>query len=309
MTTENTVRPVRKAVLPAAGLGTRFLPATKATPKEMLPVVDRPAIQYVVQEAVDAGLTDLLVITGRSKRALEDHFDRIPSLEAQLKESGKDELLEAVEHASELGDLHYLRQGDPKGLGHAVLRAKTHVGDEPFAVLLGDDLIDEKEDLLVEMIKVQERTGGSVVALLEVPQESIGAYGCADVTAVEGEDYVRIDALVEKPSPEEAPSNLAIIGRYVLHQRVFEVLEHTEPGRGDEIQLTDALAELATAEGEGGGVYGVVFRGRRYDTGDKLSYLKANVIIASERDDLGPDLRAWLIEFAKGLETEGSARA
>lgn len=309
MTTENTVRPVRKAVLPAAGLGTRFLPATKATPKEMLPVVDRPAIQYVVQEAVDAGLTDLLVITGRSKRALEDHFDRIPSLEAQLKESGKDELLEAVEHASELGDLHYLRQGDPKGLGHAVLRAKTHVGDEPFAVLLGDDLIDEKEDLLVEMIKVQERTGGSVVALLEVPQESIGAYGCADVTAIEGEDYVRIDALVEKPSPEEAPSNLAIIGRYVLHQRVFEVLEHTEPGRGDEIQLTDALAELATAEGEGGGVYGVVFRGRRYDTGDKLSYLKANVIIASERDDLGPDLRAWLIEFAKGLETEGSARA
>lgn len=303
------MRTVRKAVLPAAGLGTRFLPATKATPKEMLPVVDRPAIQYVVQEAVDAGLTDLLVITGRSKRALEDHFDRIPSLEAQLKESGKDKLLEAVEHASELGDLHYLRQGDPKGLGHAVLRAKTHVGDEPFAVLLGDDLIDEKEDLLSEMIEVQQRTGGSVVALLEVPQESIGAYGCADVTAVEGEDYVRVNGLVEKPEPSEAPSNLAVIGRYVLHQGVFEVLEHTEPGRGDEIQLTDALAELATQEGEGGGVYGVVFRGRRYDTGDKLSYLKANVTIASEREDLGPDLRAWLIEFAKGLEGKDADQA
>lgn len=309
MSSENPKRTVRKAVLPAAGLGTRFLPATKATPKEMLPVVDRPAIQYVVQEAVDAGLTDLLVITGRSKRALEDHFDRIPSLEAQLKESGKDELLEAVEHASELGDLHYLRQGDPKGLGHAVLRAKTHVGDEPFAVLLGDDLIDEKEDLLSEMIEVQQRTGGSVVALLEVPQESIGAYGCADVSAVEGEDYVRVNGLVEKPEPAEAPSNLAVIGRYVLHQGVFEVLEHTEPGRGDEIQLTDALAELAAQESEGGGVYGVVFRGRRYDTGDKLSYLKANVTIASEREDLGPELRAWLIEFAKGLEGKDADQA
>ncbi|WP_061710810.1 UTP--glucose-1-phosphate uridylyltransferase GalU [Kocuria palustris] len=309
MSSENPKRTVRKAVLPAAGLGTRFLPATKATPKEMLPVVDRPAIQYVVQEAVDAGLTDLLVITGRSKRALEDHFDRIPSLEAQLKESGKDKLLEAVEHASELGDLHYLRQGDPKGLGHAVLRAKTHVGDEPFAVLLGDDLIDEKEDLLSEMIEVQQRTGGSVVALLEVPQESIGAYGCADVSAVEGEDYVRVNGLVEKPEPAEAPSNLAVIGRYVLHQGVFEVLEHTEPGRGDEIQLTDALAELAAQEGEGGGVYGVVFRGRRYDTGDKLSYLKANVTIASEREDLGPELRAWLIEFATGLEGKDADQA
>ena len=309
MSSENPKRTVRKAVLPAAGLGTRFLPATKATPKEMLPVVDRPAIQYVVQEAVDAGLTDLLVITGRSKRALEDHFDRIPSLEAQLKESGKDKLLEAVEHASELGDLHYLRQGDPKGLGHAVLRAKAHVGDEPFAVLLGDDLIDEKEDLLSEMIEVQQRTGGSVVALLEVPQESIGAYGCADVSAVEGEDYVRVNGLVEKPEPAEAPSNLAVIGRYVLHQCVFEVLEHTEPGRGDEIQLTDALAELAAQEGEGGGVYGVVFRGRRYDTGDKLSYLKANVTIASEREDLGPELRAWLIEFAKGLEGKDADQA
>lgn len=302
MTEENVKHPVRKAVLPAAGLGTRFLPATKATPKEMLPVVDRPAIQYVVQEAVDAGLDDLLVITGRSKRALEDHFDRIPSLEDQLEAAGKTKLLESVQHASELGDLHYLRQGDPKGLGHAVLRAKTHVGQEPFAVLLGDDLIDEKENLLSEMIKVQESTGATVIALMEVPQESISAYGCADVTVVEGQDYVKVNRLVEKPKPEEAPSNLAIIGRYVLHPDVFEVLEHTEPGAGDEIQLTDALQELAGRDGEGGGVYGVIFRGRRYDTGDKLSYIKANITIASERDDLGPDLREWLVDFVKGLD-------
>lgn len=304
MTQENVKHPVRKAVLPAAGLGTRFLPATKATPKEMLPVVDRPAIQYVVQEAVDAGLDDLLVITGRSKRALEDHFDRIPSLEDQLEASGKHKLLEAVQHASDLGDLHYLRQGDPKGLGHAVLRAKTHVGQEPFAVLLGDDLIDEKETLLSDMIKVQEGTGATVVALMEVPPEAISAYGCADVTPVEGQDYVKVNRLVEKPKPEDAPSNLAIIGRYVLHPDVFEVLEHTEPGAGDEIQLTDALQELAGREGEGGGVFGVVFRGRRYDTGDKLSYIKANITIASEREDLGPELREWLMEFVEGLDAQ-----
>lgn len=304
MTQENVKHPVRKAVLPAAGLGTRFLPATKATPKEMLPVVDRPAIQYVVQEAVDAGLDDLLVITGRSKRALEDHFDRIPSLEDQLEASGKHKLLEAVQHASDLGDLHYLRQGDPKGLGHAVLRAKTHVGNEPFAVLLGDDLIDEKESLLSDMIGVQESTGATVVALMEVPPEAISAYGCADVTPVEGQDYVKVNRLVEKPKPEDAPSNLAIIGRYVLHPDVFEVLEHTEPGAGDEIQLTDALQELAGRDGEGGGVYGVIFRGRRYDTGDKLSYIKANITIASEREDLGPDLREWLVEFVEGLDAK-----
>ena len=171
-------------------------------PKEMLPVVDRPAIQYVVQEAVDAGLDDVLMITGRSKRALEDHFDRVPALEAQLDASGKKALLAEVEHASDLGEIHYLRQQDPKGLGHAVLRAQTHVGDDPFAVLLGDDLIDEKEDLLARMIRVQERTGGSVVALMEVPRENISAYGCADVTAVEGEDYVQVNGLVEKPAPE-----------------------------------------------------------------------------------------------------------
>lgn len=292
---------VRKAVIPAAGLGTRFLPATKAMPKEMLPVVDKPAIQYVVQEAVDAGLGDVLMITGRNKRALEDHFDRVPVIEALLEEKGDLERLAEVRHATELGEIHYVRQGDPKGLGHAVLRAKTHVGNEPFAVLLGDDLIDPRDPLLTTMIDVQARTGGSVIALIEVPQDKISAYGCADMSVIEGQDYVRVNHLVEKPAVEDAPSNLAVIGRYVLHPAVFEVLENTPPGRGNEIQLTDALQTLATREGEGGGVYGVVFNGRRYDTGDKLSYLKAVVTLACESDDLGPDLREWLGDFSADL--------
>ena len=279
------IKSVTKAVIPAAGLGTRFLPATKATPKEMLPVVDRPAIQYVVEEAIRAGLNDVLMITGRNKRALEDHFDRVPVLEQQLAEQGKDALLASVVETNELGgDLHYVRQGDPKGLGHAVL--------------LGDDLIDEKEDLLTRMVEVQERTGGSVVALMEVPREAISAYGAAAIEAVEGEDgFVKITGLVEKPAADEAPSNYAVIGRYVLSSKVFEVLENTAPGRGGEIQLTDALQTLAQGEGEGEGVYGVVFSGRRFDTGDKLSYLKANVILAAERPEFGDDLRAWLKDF------------
>ncbi|MCP8994858.1 UTP--glucose-1-phosphate uridylyltransferase GalU [Rothia sp. P3C3.S176] len=291
------IKSVTKAVIPAAGLGTRFLPATKANPKEMLPVVDRPAIQYVVEEAIRAGLNDVLMITGRNKRALEDHFDRVPVLEQQLAEQGKDALLASVVATNEMGgDLHYVRQGDPKGLGHAVLRAKRHVGDEAFAVLLGDDLIDEKEDLLARMVEVQERTGGSVVALMEVPREAISAYGAAAIEAVEGEDgFVKITGLVEKPAADEAPSNYAVIGRYVLSPKVFEVLENTAPGRGGEIQLTDALQTLAQREGEG--VYGVVFSGRRFDTGDKLSYLKANVILAAERPEFGDDLRAWLKDF------------
>ena len=293
------IKSVTKAVIPAAGLGTRFLPATKATPKEMLPVVDRPAIQYVVEEAIRAGLNDVLMITGRNKRALEDHFDRVPVLEQQLAEQGKDALLASVVATNEMGgDLHYVRQGDPKGLGHAVLRAKRHVGDEAFAVLLGDDLIDEKEDLLARMVEVQERTGGSVVALMEVPREAISAYGAAAIETVEGEDgFVKITGLVEKPAADEAPSNYAVIGRYVLSPKVFEVLENTAPGRGNEIQLTDALQTLAQGDGEGEGVYGVVFSGRRFDTGDKLSYLKANVILAAERPEFGDDLRAWLKEF------------
>lgn len=297
----NSAPRVRKAVIPAAGLGTRFLPATKAMPKEMLPVVDKPAIQYVVQEAVSAGLQDILMITGRNKRALEDHFDRVPVTEQLLEAKGDGDRLAAVQHATKLGDIHYVRQGDPKGLGHAVLRAKTHVGDEPFAVLLGDDLIDERDELLTTMMDVQAKTGGSVVALIEVDPSMISAYGCADIEAIKGEDYVRVRQLVEKPSAAEAPSNLAIIGRYVLHQGVFDILEETAPGRGGEIQLTDALQTLASRDGEGGGVYGVVFRGRRYDTGDKLSYLKAVVTLACENEELGPDLRKWLGEYSAQL--------
>jgi UTP--glucose-1-phosphate uridylyltransferase len=297
-TTDQTVR---KAVIPAAGLGTRFLPATKAMPKEMLPVVDKPAIQYVVEEAVKVGLHDILMITGRNKRALEDHFDRVPALEATLADKGDTAKLSSVQAASNLGDIHYVRQGDPNGLGHAVLRAKQHVGNEPFAVLLGDDLIDARDELLSTMIEVQAKTGGSVVALIEVEPSQISAYGCADIQDIDGESYVRINELVEKPDVDEAPSNLAVIGRYVLHPAVFEVLERTGPGRGGEIQLTDALQELAAGNGEGNGVYGVVFRGRRYDTGDKLSYLKACVQLAIDSDDLGPGLREWLPGFTAGL--------
>ena len=295
MTTRGNI--VRKAVIPAAGLGTRFLPATKAMPKEMLPVVDAPAIQYVVEEAVNAGLTDILMITGQSKRALEDHFDRTPALERSLELKGDQARLDAVQHASALGPIHYVRQGEPKGLGHAVLCARQHVGDEPFAVLLGDDLIDERDELLTTMMEVQQKTGGSVVALIEVEPSQISAYGCADISSIDGEGYVRVNSLVEKPKVEDAPSNLAIIGRYVLHPAVFDVLENTGPGRGGEIQLTDALQTLAAGEGEGSGVYGVVFRGRRYDTGDKLSYLKAVITLASERPEFGEDLKTWMKGF------------
>jgi UTP--glucose-1-phosphate uridylyltransferase len=292
-----TGKAITKAVIPAAGLGTRFLPATKAMPKEMLPVVDRPAIQYVVEEAVKSGLTDLLMITGRNKRSLEDHFDREPGLEAALEKKGDKDRLESVHYASELGPIHYVRQGEAKGLGHAVLCAQQHVGDEPFAVLLGDDLIDEDEDLLSTMMEVQQKTGGSVIALIEVDPSQISAYGCADITPVEGEDYVQVNSLVEKPAVGEAPSNLAVIGRYVLHPSVFGVLENTAPGRGGEIQLTDALQTLAADEGEGSGVYGVVFKGRRFDTGDKLSYLKAVITLASERVEFGEDLKTWMKGF------------
>jgi UTP--glucose-1-phosphate uridylyltransferase len=296
---------ITKAVIPAAGLGTRFLPATKATPKEMLPVVDKPAIQYVVEEAVAAGLSDVLVITGRNKRSLEDHFDRAWELEAALEDKGDSHRLARVQKSNVLADMHYTRQGDPKGLGHAVLCAAAHVGDKPFAVLLGDDLIDEHERLLEDMIQIQRRTGGSVVALLEVPSESIHLYGCAAAEPTSLTDVVTVTGLVEKPAAEDAPSNLAVIGRYVLHPRVFDVLRETKPGRGGEIQLTDALQTLAQLRGEpGGGVYGVIFRGRRFDTGDRLDYLKAVVQIACDRPDLGHDLRAWLREYVASLPAE-----
>ena len=293
----STGRPT-KAVIPVAGLGTRFLPATKATPKEMLPVVDKPVIQYVVEEAVHAGLTDVLMVTGRNKRPLEDHFDRNVELELSLEAKGDPARLAAVQQATDLADIHYIRQGDPRGLGHAVLVAAQHVGNEPFAVLLGDDLIDERDELLTRMIDVQAQRGGSVVALMEVPQQQIHLYGCAAATPTDADDVVSVSGLVEKPPADEAPSNLAVIGRYVLSPAVFDVLRETPPGRGGEIQLTDALETLAsTPADQGGGVSGVVFRGRRYDTGDRADYLKAVVRLASDREDLGPDFLQWLGEF------------
>ncbi|MEV4668086.1 UTP--glucose-1-phosphate uridylyltransferase GalU [Microbacterium sp. LWO12-1.2] len=289
-----------KAVIPAAGLGTRFLPATKAMPKEMLPVVDKPAIQYVVEEAADAGIDDILVIIGRNKNAISNHFDSVPELEVKLMEKGDTGRLERVMKSSDIADIHFVRQGEPKGLGHAVLRARAHVGDSSFAVLLGDDLIDERDPLLTHMIAEHERSGAAVIALMEVDPANIHMYGAAAVEPIEGSESVRVTALVEKPAPEDAPSNLAVIGRYVLPASVFDILEHTEPGKGGEIQLTDALQEMA-ADPDGPGVVGVIFRGRRYDTGDRVDYIKAIVQLASDRDDLGPELRPWLKEFAERL--------
>ncbi|WP_150308083.1 UTP--glucose-1-phosphate uridylyltransferase GalU [Planctomonas psychrotolerans] len=294
---------ITKAVIPAAGLGTRFLPATKAMPKEMLPVVDRPAIQYVVEEAVSAGLHDVLMITGRNKNALENHFDRNAELEATLLKKGDSERLRKVNESTDLADVHYVRQGDPKGLGHAVLRAQMHVGREPFAVLLGDDIIDARDPLLTKMMSEQIKRNATIVALLEVDPSQTHLYGVATVEETEDEDVVRITDLVEKPAPGTSPSNYAIIGRYVLRPEIFDVLEKTEPGKGGEIQLTDALQKMAGAPEWTGGVYGVVFRGRRYDTGDRLDYLKAIVQLASDHSDLGDDFRPWLKEFSSALDS------
>ncbi len=291
---------VTKAVIPAAGLGTRFLPATKATPKEMLPIVDTPVIQFIVEEAVRAGLDDVLMVTGRNKRALEDHFDAAYELEATLRAKGDEERLALVENATHLADVHYVRQGQPKGLGHAVLCAARHVGNEPFAVLLGDDMIDHRDDLLARMLEVREQRGGSVVALMPVSPAQISLYGAATVQPTDEPDVMRVTDLVEKPPADEAPSNLAVIGRYVLDPAIFAVLAETQPGRGGEIQLTDAintLAQRSAVDARAEPVHGVVFTGRRYDTGDRGDYLRTVVRLAAERADLGPDFLAWLREF------------
>lgn len=297
-----TFEGVRKAVIPAAGLGTRFLPATKATPKEMLPVVDKPAIQYVVEEAVAAGLEDILFVTGRSKRPLEDHFDRNYELEQVLESKGDFERLRLVRESTDLARIHYVRQGDPLGLGHAVLVSQQHVGTEPFAVLLGDDLIDARDPILGRMIAIRNEFGGSVLCLMQVPRETISLYGCVSIDGEPINGVVAVTDLVEKPDVADAPSDLAIIGRYILDPAVFAVLEETLPGSGGEIQLTDALRVMATMPLEqGGGVRGVIFDGRRYDTGDKLSYLQAVITLATQRQDIGPELTAWLQEFTQSV--------
>ncbi|MGH3442882.1 MAG: UTP--glucose-1-phosphate uridylyltransferase GalU [Nitriliruptorales bacterium] len=287
-------RPVRKAVLPAAGYGTRFLPATKAQPKETLPIVDRPAIQYMVEEAVRAGLDDLLLITGRNKQPLEDHFDRNTELEQHLREKGKDAELAEIVRLADLGTVHYVRQGEQLGLGHAVLHARAHVGPEPFAVLLGDDIIDPNEKFLERMLDVFDRHQRQVVAVMPVPEEQVSLYGIVAGSPLQGEEGVyEVHDLVEKPSPGDAPSNLAIIGRYVLTADIFDVLERIPPGRGGEIQLTDALKAMARDEP----ILAVEFTGARHDVGDKLGFLKATVALALERPDLADEFRAWLREL------------
>ncbi|MBA3339475.1 MAG: UTP--glucose-1-phosphate uridylyltransferase GalU [Geodermatophilaceae bacterium] len=296
-----TAARARKAVIPVAGLGTRFLPATKAVPKELLPVVDTPALQYIVEEAVRAGLSEVLMVTGRNKNAIEDYFDRMPELEAALEKKGDHARLAAVRRPAEMADVLFIRQGEALGLGHAVLCAAPFVGDEVFAVMLGDDLIDSEDLLLERMLDVQCEHGGSVVALLQVGLENIDKYGAVAVEPTDSEDVVRVTDLVEKPAREQAPSSLAIIGRYVLAPQIFAALRETSAGAGGEIQLTDAIKALATA---GEPVHGVVFTGRRYDTGDRLDYLKAVVRLAAGREDFGPAFRDFLVEFASCLDVD-----
>jgi UTP--glucose-1-phosphate uridylyltransferase len=285
---------VRKAVIPAAGLGTRFLPATKAQPKEMLPLLDKPAIQYVIEEAVRAGITDILIITGRGKRSIEDHFDRSIELEHFLESRGKFDELKQVREITDMASIHYIRQRDPLGLGHAVSVAEEHVGDEPFAVLLGDDIMTESNPLLAEMLRIHDRYGRSVLAAMEVSRDEVSLYGCIEPEFVE-ERLARVISVVEKPTPENAPSNLAAIGRYVLTPEVFDALRHLEPGVGGEVQLTDALNALAQDQA----VYAYVFEGGRFDVGNKLDYVKATIEIAIDREDLRKDLKHWLADLVE----------
>ena len=291
-----TARTVRKAVIPAAGLGTRFLPATKAQPKEMLAVIDKPAIQYVIEEAVAAGITDILVITGRNKRAIADHFDRHPELEAELAATGKVESLAAVRSLADLANLHYVRQGEARGLGHAVSSGRAFVGDEPFVVMLPDDIMVDGGELLRRMIGAYERHHGSVIALMDVPPAEIRAYGCADPdpTPVE-EGLIKLRGMVEKPDPADAPSTLAATGRYVFSPAIFDCLAEVEPGKGGELQLTDAIDLLLQREP----VFGAMFDRGRFDVGTPIDHLKATVALACERPDLAPEFRAFLSDFAK----------
>jgi len=293
---ERTVK-VKKAVIPAAGLGTRFLPATKAQPKEMVPVIDSPSIQLVVEEAVRAGITNILIVTGRNKRSIEDHFDRSVELEIFLEEKGKFEELKQVREIAEMATIHYVRQGEAAGLGHAVAVAEEHVGGDPFAVLLGDDLIRPSVPLLPEMLRVMERYGRSVIAAQEVAREEISLYGCITPEFVD-ENLARVVSVVEKPAPDDAPSNLAAIGRYVFTPEIFGAIRDTKPGRGGEIQLTDAINLLAQEQA----VYAYTFDHGRYDVGNKLDYLKATVELAVERDDLGTEFGAWLAEFVQRMK-------
>lgn len=283
---------VKKAIIPAAGLGTRFLPATKAQPKEMLPIVDKPTIQYIIEEAVASGIEEILIITGRNKRAIEDHFDKSVELENELEAHGKDELLTLVKDITNMVDIHYIRQKEPKGLGHAIGCAKTFVGNEPFAVLLGDDVVDSKVPCLKQLIDCYDEYKTSILGVQEVPMSDVSKYGIVKGTPIENRVY-KVKDLIEKPSVEDAPSNIAILGRYIITPQIFDIIQHTIPGKGGEIQLTDALRVLMSNEA----MYAYNFEGRRYDVGDKLGFLQATVEFALKRDDL----KKPFIEYLMGL--------
>lgn len=281
---------IRKAIIPAAGLGTRFLPATKAQPKEMLPIVDKPAIQFIVEEAIASGIEEILIITGRNKRSIEDHFDRSLELEMQLKSQGKYDMLNMIEEISNI-TIHFIRQKEAKGLGHAVLCARQFVGNEPFAVLLGDDLVDASVPCLAQLIDVYEDLGGSVLGVQRVPRDKVSSYGIVKPRAVKPNIWQALN-LVEKPDVQDAPSDLAVLGRYILDPEIFAILEHTKPGRGGEIQLTDAICELASRKA----VYAYNFYGRRYDIGDKEGFLEATVEYALKRPELRDKFMAYLVQ-------------
>ena len=281
---------VKKAIIPAAGLGTRFLPATKSQPKEMLPIVDKPTLQYIIEEAIESGIEEILIVTGRNKKSIEDHFDRSVELELELEQKGKTAMLEMVQDISNMVNIHYIRQKEPKGLGHAIHCAKSFIGDEPFAVLLGDDIVDASTPCLKQMIDAYDEYKTTVLGVQEVARENVDKYGILDVKHIEDRVY-KVKDMVEKPSIEEAPSNIAILGRYIITPEIFNILENQAPGKGGEIQLTDALQTLATKEA----IYAYNFEGRRYDVGDKLGFLEATVDFALKR----PELRDDFIEFLK----------
>ena len=284
---------IRKAIIPAAGLGTRFLPATKAQPKEMLPIVDKPTLQYIIEECVASGIEEILIITGRNKKSIEDHFDRSVELEMELEKSGKQEMLEMVREISDMVNIHFIRQKEPRGLGHAILCAKTFVGNEPFAVLLGDDVVyNDEKPCLKQLIDCYGEYKTSVLGVQTVDPNDVNKYGIVGGIHIEDRVY-KVKNLVEKPSVEEAPSNVAILGRYIITPRIFEILEETKPGKGNEIQLTDALLQLVKEEA----MYAYDFEGRRYDVGDKLGFLQATVEYALRK----PELRDGFIEYLKSL--------
>ena len=283
---------VRKAIIPAAGLGTRFLPATKAQPKEMLPIVDKPTLQYIIEEAVASGIEEILIITGRNKKSIEDHFDKSVELELELETKGKAELLKEIRNITDMANIHYIRQKEPKGLGHAIHCAKSFIGHEPFAVLLGDDIVDADTPCLKQMIDTYNEYKTSILGVQEVAREDVNKYGIVKGKYIEDRVY-KVKDLVEKPSVNEAPSNIAILGRYIIMPKIFEILENTAPGKGGEIQLTDALRELSQIEA----MYAYNFEGRRYDVGDKLGFLQATVEFALKREELKGEFRTYLLDL------------